>query len=38
MIKIRYAFLAVLIKHQTIHLEGVIIGSILLFTGRWVYN
>ena len=28
MIKIRYAFLAVLIKHQTIHLEWVIIGSI----------
>ena len=28
MIKIRYAFLAVLIKYQTIHLEGVIIGSI----------
>ena len=28
MIKIRYPFLAVLIKHQTMHLEGVIIGSI----------
>ena len=28
MIKIRYAFLAVLIEHQTIHLEGVMIGRI----------
>ena len=30
MIKIRYAFPAILIKHQTIHLEGVIIGRIFL--------
>ena len=28
MIKIRYAFPAVLIEHQTMHLEGFIIGSI----------
>ena len=33
MIKIRYAFLAVLIKHQTTHLEGVIIGRIFCFQG-----
>ena len=33
MIKIRHAFLVVLIKHQTIDLEGVIIGSIFCLQG-----
>ena len=33
MIKIRYAFPAVLIEHQTMHLEGVIIGRIICLQG-----
>ena len=38
MIKIRYPFLAVLIEHQTMHLEGVNNRKYFLFTGRWVYD